>query len=135
MKKNIIPFEYKKYISENLNPKFALYIALFENITIIIWLFVNNASVSVLVKYIVMIMIFKVTPLFLVIDDVVKMPYDIIPLSVLFLIYIIFLYAYNETPYKIYKVSNDFLFKGENKTPFFETTQWIYETIIKGNKR
>lgn len=129
-KKPVIPSEYKQYITENLNPKLALFIALFENIIIFLWLFANNVNMSVLIKYLIMIMIFKVIPLFLLKDDIIKMPYDLIPVSSLFVIYMIYLTLYNQTVYKIYKTSNAYLVKGENKTPFFETIQWIYDRYL-----
>lgn len=126
-----ISTENKQYISENFNPKFALYIALLENIGIFLWLFVNKANLSVLIKYMIMIIIFKAIPLFVLKEDIIKMPYDLIPVSGLFVIYMIYLALYNQTVYKIYKTSNEYLVKGENKTPFFETTQWFYDKYIK----
>jgi len=129
--KPVISTENKQYISENFNPKFALYIALLENIGIFLWLFVNKANLSVLVKYMIMIIIFKAIPLFVLKHDIIKMSYDLIPVSGLFIIYMIYLDVYNQTVYKIYKTSNEYLVKGENKTPFFETIQWIYDKYIK----
>jgi len=126
-----ISTENKQYISENFNPKFALYMALLENICIFLWLFVNKANLSVLVKYMIMIIIFKAIPLFVLKEDIIKIPYDLIPVSGLFVIYMIYLALYNQTVYNIYKTSNEYLVKGENKTPFFETTQWLYDKYIK----
>jgi len=118
--KPIVNHDIKKYITGNLNPKFAIYIALFENIIFFVYLFIHKSNISTLIKYGIMIIFVKVIPLFALQNEKIKLPHDLISFSILFIVYILYLILIKKTLYGIYKTSAKYLINNENKTPFFK---------------
>jgi hypothetical protein len=96
IKTNIIRSITKENVKNNFNPKFALYIALFENLCIFIYLLFHKPNVQIICKYMLMIIIFKVIPLYLLQDEKIVLPKDLLPVSGLFVVYNIYL-TYLET--------------------------------------
>jgi hypothetical protein len=119
IKTNIINTKTKTTIRNNFNPKFALYIALFENLCIFIYLLFHKPTLSLITKYILMMVVLKVIPLYLLQEEAIILPKDLLPVSVLFVFYNIYLTFIQTSLYSIYKSSAHYLIKGSNKTPFF----------------
>jgi len=109
----------KKFIQKWFNPKFALYVALFENLCIFIYLLFHKPSITLLIKYILMMVVLKVIPLYLLQEEEIKLPTDLLPVSVLFIVYNIYLSLLETSLYTIYKSSAYYIINGSNKTPFF----------------
>ena len=116
---SIIHTKTKTTIRNNFNPKFALYIALFENICRFIYLLFYNPTISLILKYILMIFVLKVIPLYLVKEEKIVLPKDLLPISGLFVVYNVYLTFLQKSIYTIYKSSTHYLIKGSNQTPFF----------------
>ena len=119
IKTNIVNTESKTNIKTKFNPKMALYIALFENICILTYMLFHNPTIQHMLKYILMMFIFKVTPLYLLQEDKIVLPKDLFTVFSLFLIYNVYLIFLQKSAYDIYIKSTDYLIKGSNQTPFF----------------
>ena len=124
-KTNIIHTKTKTTIRNNFNPKFALYIALFENICIFIYLLFHKPTISLMVKYILMMIVLKVIPLYLLQEEKIVLPNDLLPVSGLFVIYNVYLRFLQTSLYTIYKSSAHYLIKGSNQTPFFHLLEQL----------
>lgn len=131
MKTNIINEDSKKYLKNNLNPKFAIYIALIENICILLYLIIEKSSILTIIKYTVMISIFKIIPLYILQNEKIKLPQDLIPVSVLFIIYNIYLASKKTSFYDINNVSIHHIINGSDNTPFFRMVHYITVTMNK----
>jgi len=131
VKTNLINEEFKKYLKNNLNPKFAIYIALIENIFILLYLIIEKSSISTIIKYTVMISIFKIIPLFILQSEQIKLPQDLIPVSILFVIYNIYLASKKTSFYDINDVSIHNIINGNDNTPFFRMLKYITDILKK----
>lgn len=123
IKTNVLDLKSKSNIQKNFNPKFALYIALFENICIFIYLLFHKPTVILMLKYITMMVVLKIVPLYLLQEEKIVLPKDILPVSALFIIYNVYLTFLQTSLYSIYKSSAQYIMKGSNQTPFFHLLQ------------
>jgi hypothetical protein len=73
------------------NPKFVLILGLIENFFIIIYLLINKSKLYKISKFIIINIIIKVIPLYLIFNDEVLYK-DIYATIILFLIYLIWIY-------------------------------------------
>lgn len=131
IKTNLINEESKKYLKNNLNPKFAIYIALIENICILLYLIIEKSSISTIIKYTVMISIFKIIPLYILQREQIKLPQDLIPVSLLFIIYNVYLTSKKTSFYDINDVSVHNIINGSDNTPFFRIVKYITDALNK----
>jgi len=106
---NIVNSKITKYIQTNFNPKFALYIALFENLCIFIYLFFHKPTITLIIKYFFMMVVLKVVPLYLLEKEKINLPQDVIPVSALFILYNIYLAFLEKSSYTIYKTSAPYI--------------------------
>jgi hypothetical protein len=106
-------------IQKNYNPKLALYIALFENLFMFIYLLFHNPTITTIIKFIIMMIVLKVIPLYLLQEEKIILPEDLLPVFVLFIIYNKYLESINKSLYSIYKSSAQHILNGSNQTPFF----------------
>jgi hypothetical protein len=106
------------FIQTYFNPKFALSLALIENI----WILFHFLSVkfSIGFKYFINICIFKLVPLYLLRNQPMNLPNDIFVLFIILFIYKIYLIVRGEPSiHDIYKKSYDYTVEGKNdKLPF-----------------
>lgn len=119
IKTNLIQDKEKKYFKTNFNPKFALYVALFENLCVFIYLLLHKLNIEIIIKYIIMMLVLKVVPLYLLKEEKIDLPKDLVPVSGLFVIYNFYLAFLKISLYTIYKSTGQYLIKGSNNTPFF----------------
>jgi len=91
------------FIKRRLNPKFALYVALTENLVTLPIMIYFGVGISILLKYIAMIFIVKVLPILLIWKNPVKWPQDIYTFFIIFGIYNIYLQCNDESLVEIYK--------------------------------
>jgi hypothetical protein len=116
---NIINPEYKNYIKKYFNPKLALLIALFENLCILILLLLYKPTIIIVVKYIFMILVLKIIPLYLLQTENINIPHDFFPVAILFILYNVYLTVLQTSLYSIYMSSSQYILRGSNNTPFF----------------
>lgn len=119
IKTNLIDSKSKSNIQTNFNPKFALYIALFENLCVFIYLLFHKPTIDIIIKYVIMMVVLKVIPLYLLEEEKIDLPKDLVSVSGLFVIYNFYLASLKTSLYTIYKSSREYIMKGSNKTPFF----------------
>jgi len=119
IKSNALDSKSKQNIQTKFNPKFALYVALFENLCIFIYLLFHKPKMNILIKYVIMMIVLKVVPLYLLEEEKIVLPNDLLPVSGLFVIYNIYLAFLETSLYTIYRSSAHYLIKGSSKTPFF----------------
>lgn len=111
--------EYKNYIKKNLNPKLALFIALIQNLCIFVLLLFYKPTIVIIVKYILMILVLKIIPLYLLLNEKIIIPQDFFPVTVLFILYNVYLIFLQTSLYAIYMSSSQYIMRGSNNTPFF----------------
>ena len=107
------------FITQNLNPKLALIIALIENIGLLGFLLTQKTQLYVLFTFIITTTIFKIIPIYLVYDHTILFPNDIIPVVFLFIVYNIYLFIWRTNVIEVTQKTTDSLTKGKTNTPFF----------------
>jgi hypothetical protein len=115
IKTNIVPEKPKKYIQKNLNPEFALYVALFENLCIFVYLLFHKPTITTVVKYIFVIIFLKVVPLYLLKNEKMVLPQDVFPVSILFILYNVYLSFLDKSLFFIYNKSAHYVTFSLNK--------------------
>ena len=114
-----------QYIRNNLNPKLALLIALIENIITFCYMIYLKSDFINLLRYIVMMFIIKIYPVYLVWKIPIKWSHDIIVLLIIFSIYNIWLYICNTNLWKVYKKTFTSIHEGKTDTPLFNLMKKI----------
>ena len=83
-----------KYI--NLNPKFAIYCGIIENIIVILMMIYFKTSLKLIIYFILMFILLKILPLYTIINTKI-LKEDIYLTLFLFIIYLLWLYINNKT--------------------------------------
>ena len=100
------------------NPKLAFYLALIENIVTLLWIILVSNWIIV-IKYICMIFIVKILPLYLIWNKPIRLPNDLYVFLGAFAIYNLYLYANDESLISIYRRTFTSIMNRDNKTPLF----------------
>ena len=108
-----------KYVIEYGNPMYALYFALLENTINLFMLIYYNSSLYIIVKFLVIVVIIKVIPIYLLYDSPIHPKENILICIAIFIIYVIYLYLGGTNIMDVYKKTIYFIYSGQNKTPFF----------------
>ena len=116
----------EKYTGYKISsPKLALHLALYENIIELISLISVNLNVWLITKFILLILIIKVLPLYLIWDVKLVLPKDIYILIGVFIVYVIYLHLIGTSILEVYKATNKSLAEGKNDTPFYKFIDWL----------
>ena len=117
-------------IKKYANPSLIFWIALFENVGTLLVLFVKIPQVqwSVLVKYIIMILVVKGIPLYLLRPYNIHFYRDILIILTVFIVYLGYLWLNGTNVFEIYHKTFDYVAKGDNRTPMFAVFDWIKGT-------
>lgn len=121
-----------KYImlfKQNFNPLFALWFALSENIITFIFILIVKPEIVLLIKYLFMMCLIKILPIYLLRKTQIKLPNDIIVLSVVFFIYNIYLLYNNTNLYLIYSRTFTAFMKNEDITPIFSFIENVFKKL------
>lgn len=107
-----------EYIIQNFNPKFGLLLGLIENIIFFLSFLTQNVMVAF--KYLIVIIIYKIIPLYLLRKYPMNLPNDVYILLLLCIVFKFYLY-YKGYPsvVKLYKQSNADILNGKSTTPMF----------------
>ena len=114
-----------KYLSHIIkkyaNPSLIFWIALLENIGTLLVLFAKIPPVqwSILVKYILMILVVKAIPLYLLWPYNIHFYRDIMVILSVFAIYLGYLWLNGTNVFEIYHKTFDYVAKGDSRTPMF----------------
>lgn len=99
-----------------LNPKFALILGLVANMTTLMTIIIKGNSINYILKFIIVIIITKIIPLYYVYNIVIT-HMDIIATVSLFLIYLIYVLIKYKKPICILKNSHQQLINGKSDSP------------------
>ena len=114
-----ILFWYILYITKTItccSPKFALFLGIIENIVLLFYISFNGASLSTIIKFIVIIVVMKIIPYYTIRNDKIVIK-DIIVTLMLFVIYIGWLFVNNMNILQISYNINNSLVKNKGDTP------------------
>jgi hypothetical protein len=110
---------YSSFVKTYMNPSLAFYFALVENAITLLLLITYDTDYWTIVKFIVMISILKVFPLYLLRNYTIVWERDIIVLLIVFGIYNVYLAWYDTNVYEVYKRTFSSIKSGSVKTPLF----------------
>jgi hypothetical protein len=113
------------------SPKLALEIAFLENIVEFIYLISVNLDVLLLFKFLLMLVLFKVIPIYLLRKVPLAIPRDIYILIFVFIVYVIYLYLTGTTLLDVYNETNKSLTEKKNDTPFYKFIDWVFGLFQK----
>jgi hypothetical protein len=113
------------FVKTYFNPRFALLIALFANILIFIYFLFHNATIPVLLKYILVIILFKIIPLFLLRKEKVRWFNEISIAVIIFIIYCMYIKSNNIYLYDVIEQTAINILHDTNNTPFFRLLETI----------
>ena len=103
---------------ENFNPKLGLLIGLVENILIFSYFITKNLTVAL--KYLVIMIIYKIIPIYLLNKYPIHFPNDVYLFLIICILFKFYMY-YRGHPsiYSVYKQSYIDILNGKNNTPMF----------------
>ena len=119
---------YFKFV-KSYNPKFALILALIENLLILFFMFFYKPKIYTIIYFIIVVFFMKIIPLYIVWNTCIKMK-DIYMTIFLFCIYLIWIYINNITLKKIFNETYDVI-RGKK---LFPSMTLLYNTIKIVNK-
>ena len=112
-----------KYITEKIyqygNPLYIFYFALFENIINFILICIYIPSLITIGQFIFMMLLIKILPIIILSQYPTNLYYNLIIITIIILIYNIYLFVNDTNVYSVYKKTIYFLLNGENKTPLY----------------
>lgn len=129
IKEKNIYFAHYPEISNKLykygNPLLVLYIALFENIATFFILLFFHPTANILLKFLFMILLIKIIPIYLLQNCPVKIKENIIVFIVIFSLYNIYIILNGTNVFEVYYKTIYFIYTGQNKTPLFSLLSWF----------
>ena len=108
-----------QYIKTNLNPKLALILAFIENFTVFLYMIYLKSDFVNLIRYVVMMIVIKIYPIYLIWSEPIHLVHDIFVLIILFAIYNLWLIINNTNLLKVYKKTFVSIHEGKTDTPLF----------------
>lgn len=115
------------YIQRYLNPTLALYFALFENILTFVYIIMVNPEIIIVVKFLLMMLVIKILPIYLIRDKKIHFTNDIYTLILIFGLYNVWLWINDTTIYEVYEHTIQAVSSGDNKTPFYNFMNYVYQ--------
>lgn len=114
----------------SINPKFALIIALLENIGTLCYLMFFSAPFIAISKFIIVMIVQKIIPLFMILNEKILLS-DIMFTLGLFLIYLLWLFANNISFFKVYSKIRDSLMKNKSDIPGFVFIDYVVQMFSR----
>ena len=116
------------FIKTHFNPRFALLVALFANIMSFMYFLFHNATILVLLKYILVIILFKIIPLFLLRKEKVRWFNEISIAVIVFIMYFVYIESNNVHLHDVIEQTAINILHDTNNTPFFRLLETILST-------
>lgn len=114
-----------QFIKKEMNPLLALIAAFGENLITFFYMIYLQSDFINLFRYLIMMFIIKIYPIYLLSDYKIQWFHDILVLIIVFIIYIIYLHFWNTDILKIYKKTFTSIHEGKTETPFFQFMEKI----------
>lgn len=109
-----------KWISENMNPIYVLYVGFLENAFSFLFILFVNPNFWVLIKYLCMMTVMKIIPIYLLWGIPIKNKIRTIGISIIsFLLYLFYLYLNDTDVISIYKRTFTSVKNNRDDTPMF----------------
>ena len=113
------------------SPKFALYVAMIDNIILLSILIYKKSSIYDITKFLAINTFIKYLPIYTLLDEKIKTK-DIIATIILFLIYIIYVYVNKNDIYNIYnKLIKGYSNLEEYKTPVSAFYDYMFNKLYR----
>jgi hypothetical protein len=125
--------KWSKYIYENMNPLFLLWLALAENIVVFVKILIYNPTLSIIGKDLAMMLLIKVLPIYILRNGKIKILENILFGMMLFIIYNIYLWFNGQNAYDIYTKVDKYILGDENRTPLFQIFLWLSSNNAYGS--
>lgn len=120
-----------QYILKHWNPLMALVFALIENVAMFVHLLYIWPSTTIVAKYIGMMLLIKVWPIYQLRNTKIEWKSDILNLSLVFIVYNLYLLVNNTNVIAVYQKTYNSIANDRNETPLFYTLnrimEWIYQ--------
>jgi hypothetical protein len=126
--------KYGKYATTYFSPMMALWFGFFYDLLIFVYLLFITPNLTMIIKYAIMLLVVKITPLYLLRNTPIHYLHDTISLLLLFSIYIIYLYLNHTSVIEVYRKTEKGILSGENKTPLFRLLSAI-SSFFTGHSR
>lgn len=127
-----ILFWYILYISKIIHccsPLFAILLGLVENLFLLIYISLNGASISTILKFIVIVIVMKGIPYYTLRNEKITIN-DIILTMLLFLVYLFWLFINKINFIQIYQKVNNSLIKNKGDTPGIMLIDYILKMFL-----
>jgi len=116
-----------QFIRKYMNPSLGFYVALFENALTFIWFIYNRTDTWTLFKFVSMVSLLKILPLYLIQPYKIQWIRDSMVLFSVFIAYNVFLALNDTNIYEIYERTVTSIQQKKNQTPFFALlNQWFH---------
>lgn len=113
------------------SPKLSILFALIENIAELFFLLTVEPTMWKIVLFILMIVVMKGIPLYLLRNVPIVFSKDILSLIVVFLLYNAYLFARNTNVVAVYNTINTSLKKGDDQTPLYWMANKLYSFLSR----
>jgi hypothetical protein len=115
----VIYYFFPTGIPDKYSPKLALFCALAENLFEFVSIILFNRPIWDILKYLAMIAIVKVFPLYLLRKESIHFQQDICVLVAVFAAYLLYLAAWGTNLVEVYRKTEQDLKTGQNNTPLY----------------
>jgi len=116
-----------KLIRHYLSPIVALYIALLENVIKLILMLYTDPQILIIGKFIAMITVIKLFPLYLLRNHKTHLVRDIFAFISVFAVYNVYLAGNDTNIFEIYERTYSSIISGQNNTPLFALIERIFK--------
>jgi hypothetical protein len=110
------------------SPKFGLILGIIENLILLIYISLYGASLSTILKFIVIIIVMKIIPYYTIQKDKIMIK-DILFTVFIFLVYMIWIYLNNVQIIQVYNKINSSLVKNKGDTPGMKVINYVIQLI------
>jgi hypothetical protein len=118
------------FIKRNVQPMFALYVALAENMALFIAVLYYNPQWELIIKFITMILVVKIIPLYLLRNYTFHWETNIVSFVCIFGLYNAYLFWNDTNMIEIYKKTIYSIITNQPNTPFFYWVEWMKQTEV-----
>jgi hypothetical protein len=118
--------KYGKFTTTYFSPMIALWFGFLYDFLSFFYLIFINPDFTMILKYAIMLLVIKITPLYLLRNTPIHYLQDTLSLIFLFFIYIVYLHLNNTSITEVYEKTEKGILTGENKTPLFHLMNSIF---------
>jgi len=114
------------------NPKLAIICGMFENLIVLILMYIYNTKKILVILFIIMFFILKLFPLYTIWNDNIKLKDDIINTSLLFIIYLIWIRLNKLNITDALNSTKNLILHNKNTMPGMIILKYIFKNFLTG---